>query len=61
MTDKLQVCCAPEMAGIREALRPSMFGLPPGAAPGTPTAAAAAAPAAAEPASTDVSPVAAAR
>lgn len=26
MTDKLRACCSPQLAGIHEALRPSMFG-----------------------------------
>lgn len=64
MPDKLQVCCAPEMAGISEALRHSMFGLPSGTGPGTPAAAATAfatAPVAAEPAGVAAVPVEAAR
>lgn len=67
MTDKLKVCCAPEMAGIREALRPSMFGIPPGTDNGAPAVAAAGATAAAvpvaaaEPASVAARPVEAVR
>ncbi|KAL4447430.1 hypothetical protein ABPG75_004649 [Micractinium tetrahymenae] len=62
MADKLQVCCAPEMAGIREALRPSMFGLSSGTGPTTPATATttyttAAVPVAAEPAGVATVPV----
>ncbi len=37
MTDKLMSCCSPQLAGINQPLRPSMFGPGPGEAGATQT------------------------